>query len=142
LFFGFFAYYKMFEGFQGGIQIEVLLFPVLVIIMMFLGLGLGLMLSALTTKYRDFKFLITFGVQLLMYSTPVIYPLTSIPEKYKFVILANPMTGIIEAFRFMFLGTGELNYWYLGYSAVFALFIFFIGLLIFNRTEKNFMDTV
>ncbi|KYG77035.1 lipopolysaccharide transport system permease protein [Roseivirga ehrenbergii] len=142
LFFGFYGYYKTFQNFQGGIQLEVVFFPVLVIIMMFLGLGVGLMLSALTTKYRDLKFLVTFGVQLLMYSTPVIYPLSSIPEKYKIFILANPMTGIIETFRFMFLGTGELNYGYLGYSALFSFSLFVVGLIVFNRTEKNFMDTV
>ncbi|NVK83421.1 MAG: ABC transporter permease, partial [Cytophagia bacterium] len=114
----------------------------LILVMMLLGLGFGFILSALTTKYRDLKFLITFGVQLLMYGTPVIYPLSSIPEEYKVYILANPMTSIIEAFRYIFLGTGVLDYGQLLYSTLFAVILFIIGLAIFNRTEKNFMDTV
>lgn len=135
-------YYRFFTAFTGGLQIEVLLFPVLVFIMMLLGLGFGFVLSALTTKYRDLKFLITFGVQLLMYATPVIYPISTIPDKYKLYIQANPMTPIIESFRFMFLGTGTLDYMHLAYAAIFAIVLFILGLAIFNRTEKNFMDTV
>jgi lipopolysaccharide transport system permease protein len=142
LFLVIYCYYVLFTGFAGGIQLELLLFPVLVFIMMLLGLGFGLVLSALTTKYRDLKFLITFGVQLLMYGTPVIYPISSIPEKYKIYIMANPMTPIIESFRFMFLGTGQLDYLHLTYAAVFAIVLFILGLVVFNRTEKNFMDTV
>ncbi|WP_083262491.1 ABC transporter permease [Roseivirga sp. 4D4] len=142
LFFGFYAYFVFVEGFELRIQKELFLFPLLVLIMMLLGLGFGFILSALTTKYRDLKFLITFGVQLLMYGTPVIYPLSSIPEQYKVFILANPMTPIIETFRFIFLGSGQLSYLYLGYATVFALALFILGLAIFNRTEKNFMDTV
>lgn len=142
LFLGFYAYYIIFEDFSFQIQKEVLLFPILIVTMMLLGLGFGFILSSLTTKYRDFKFLITFGVQLLMYATPVIYPLSSIPIAYKKFILANPMTAIIETFRFIFLGTGSLDYWQLLYSATFALVLFVIGLAVFNRTEKNFLDTV
>lgn len=142
LFFAVYAYFIISGEFQLSLQRELALFPVLVFIMMLLGLGFGFILSALTTKYRDLKFLITFGVQLLMYGTPVIYPLSSIPEEYKIYIMANPMTPIIETFRFMFLGTGTLDYGHLLYSTVFAVVLFIIGLAIFNRTEKNFMDTV
>lgn len=142
MFLGFYAYFIWFEDFDLRVQPELLGFPVLIFFMMLLGLGFGFVLSALTTKYRDLKFLITFGVQLLMYGAPVIYPLSSIPEKYKLLILANPMTPIIEAFRFMFLGTGSFDYGHLAYSAIFAVLIFIIGLAIFNKTEKNFMDTV
>ncbi|KYG74174.1 ABC transporter permease [Roseivirga spongicola] len=142
LFFAFYAYYVVSRQFDLSIQRELALFPVLIFIMMLLGLGFGFILSALTTKYRDLKFLITFGVQLLMYGTPVIYPLSSIPEEYKIYIMANPMTPIIETFRYMFLGTGTLDYGHLLYSTVFAIVLFIIGLAIFNRTEKNFMDTV
>lgn len=142
LFFGFYAFYIITGQFDLNLQPELFLFPFLILIMMLLGLGFGFILSALTTKYRDLKFLITFGVQLLMYATPVIYPLSSLPEKYKPFILANPMTSIIETFRFMFLGSGSMNYIPLGYSIVFAIVLFLIGLIIFNRTEKNFMDTV
>lgn len=142
LFFGFYAYFMVFEGFKLSIQPELFLFPLIILIMMLLGLGFGFVFSALTTKYRDLKFLITFGVQLLMYGTPVIYPLSTIPQQYKALVLANPMTAIIEAFRYIFLGTGTLNYWYIVYSFGFAALIFIIGLAVFNRTEKNFMDTV
>lgn len=142
LFFAIYVYYITSGRFPVSVQPAIILFPVLLLIMMLLGLGFGFVLSALTTKYRDLKFLITFGVQLLMYGAPVIYPLSTIPEKYKMFILANPMTSIIESFRYMFLGTGTLNYYYLGYSCGFALILFVFGLAIFNRTEKNFMDTV
>lgn len=142
LFFAVYAYFVVSGEFQLSIQKELFLFPVLILVMMLLGLGFGFILSALTTKYRDLKFLITFGVQLLMYGTPVIYPLSSIPEEYKVYILANPMTSIIEAFRYIFLGTGVLDYGQLLYSTLFAVILFIIGLAIFNRTEKNFMDTV
>lgn len=142
LFAGFYVYFVLTDQFTVGLQRELVLFPLLVFVMMLLGLGFGFILSALTTKYRDLKYLITFGVQLLMYGTPVIYPLSSIPQEYKILILVNPMTPIIESFRFMFLGIGSLDYMHLLYSLVFAITLFIVGLFIFNRTEKNFMDTV
>ena len=118
------------------------LFPVLVLIMAMFGLGLGMIFSSLTTKYRDLRFLLQFGVQLLMYATPVIYPVSSIPEKYQWIILLNPMTAIVETFRNGFLGSGSLNLINLIYSGTCSLAILAIGTLIFNRVEKNFMDTV
>lgn len=142
LFLSFYFYFYFFEGFTGGMNGYLLLFPVLVLIMMMLGLGVGFILSALTTKYRDLKFLIAFGVQLLMYATPIIYPISTIPEKYHFIIKANPMTSVIEASRNIFLGAGNLSSSGLLYSAVFSIIIFLLGLVIFNKTEKNFMDTV
>jgi lipopolysaccharide transport system permease protein len=123
-------------------NISLALLPFLVVLMGFMGLGLGMLVSAMTTKYRDLQQLVGFGVQLLMYATPVILPLSAVPEKYKFIMLVNPMTGIIETFKFGFFGMGTLQWGLLAYSAVFALVIFLIGLVIFNRTEKNFMDTV
>jgi lipopolysaccharide transport system permease protein len=110
--------------------------------MALLGLGIGLIITSLTTKYRDLAFLVSFGVQLLMYATTVIYPLSSAPEKYRIIIEANPMTFIIEAFRFGFLGKGEFSWFGLLYSFLIAFFLFIIGVFIFNRTEKNFVDTV
>jgi len=118
------------------------LFPLLVILMALLGLGLGLIITALTTKYRDLAFLVTFGIQLLMYTTTVIYPLSSAPAKYKTMISLNPMTGIIECFRFAFLGQGQLTWNTLGYSTIFTLVALILGILIFNKTEKTFVDTV
>lgn len=118
------------------------LFPLLVLIMALLGLGCGLIITAVTTKYKDLSFLVTFGVQLAMYATTVIIPLSATPEQYKKYILLNPMTGIIEAFRFGFLGKGTVTVESLGYSALFAVVVLFMGVLIFNRTEKNFVDTI
>jgi lipopolysaccharide transport system permease protein len=120
----------------------ILLFPVLVMLMALLGLGLGLIITALTTKYRDLAFLVTFGIQLLMYTTTVIYPLSTAPEKYKTLISLNPMTGIIEAFRYAFLGQGQISINTLGYSTLFTIVVMVLGVLIFNKTEKTFVDTV
>jgi lipopolysaccharide transport system permease protein len=120
----------------------IALFPLLVILMALMGLGLGLIITALTTKYRDLAFLVTFGIQLLMYTTTVIYPLSSAPAKYKTMISLNPMTGIIECFRFAFLGQGQLTWGTIGYSTVFTLVALVFGILIFNKTEKTFVDTV
>ena len=120
----------------------ILLSPVLVIMMAGLGLGFGIIISSLTTKYRDLRFLVQFGVQLLMYATPVIYPVSSIPERYQWIIQANPMTPIVEAFRYGFLGAGTINIGQLSYSFGFMLIVVFVGAIIFNRVEQTFMDTV
>lgn len=123
-------------------NITLLLFPLLVVLMGIMGLGLGMIVSAMTTKYRDMQHLIQFGVQLLMYATPVVYPISAIPDKYQWIIMANPMSGIIEAFKYGFLGTGALSWPLLAYSLIFTIVIFIFGLMVFNKTEKNFMDTV
>ncbi len=120
----------------------ITLFPVLILLMALLGLGLGLIITAMTTKYRDLSFLISFGVQLLMYGTTVIYPLSAAPEKYRKFIELNPMTGIIESFRYAFLGKGFFTAWSLGYSAIFTGIITVIGIIIFNKTERSFVDTI
>ncbi len=97
----------------------------------------------MTTKYRDLTFLVTFGVQLLMYGTTVIYPLSYAREKgYGTLVEMNPMTGIIEAFRYGFLGKGEFTAWSLGYSAITTIIILFLGIVFFNKTEKTFVDTI
>ena len=120
----------------------VALSPLLVVIMAGLGLGFGIIISSLTTKYRDLRFLVQFGVQLLMYATPVIYPVSSVPERFRWVILANPMTPIVEAFRSAFLGVGTVDMGHLAYSLGFMLVVVFLGSVIFNRVEQTFMDTV
>lgn len=135
------AYYAL-QGANFHFTWAVALFPYLVLLMALLGLGLGLIITALTTKYRDLAFLITFGVQLMMYATTVIYPLSAAPEKYKNLIALNPMTGIIEAFRHGFLGQGELTFQSLGYSTLVTLIALVIGVVIFNKTEKTFVDTI
>ena len=120
----------------------LLMFPLLVMMMALLGLGLGLIVTAMTTKYRDLAFLVTFGVQLMMYTTTVVYPLSTAPVKYKLLIEFNPMTGIIEAFRYSFLGKGEFSVLSMGYSAIVTIAVLIAGILIFNKTEKSFVDTI
>jgi lipopolysaccharide transport system permease protein len=120
----------------------ILLSPILILMMAGLGLGFGITISSLTTKYRDLRFLVTFGVQLLMYAAPVIYPVSSIPERFQWIILANPMTPIIEAFRYAYLGAGTVNINQLLYSFGFMVLIVLVGSVTFNRVEQTFMDTV
>jgi ABC-type polysaccharide/polyol phosphate export systems, permease component len=117
-------------------------FPVVIMLMAAQGLGLGMIISAMTTKYRDLAFLVTFGVQLLMYATPVIYPLSSVPAQYQWMILMNPMTQIIELSRLGLLGEGYFSMQNFGYCILFTFGILFIGVVIFNRIEKHFVDTI
>jgi lipopolysaccharide transport system permease protein len=141
LFFIMISYY-CYSGATFSPSLSILLFPILVLEMAFLGLGIGLIITALTTTYRDLAFLITFGVQLMMYATTVIYPLSAAPAKYKWLIELNPMTGIIEAFRYGFLGKGEFTFSSFGYSVAFTLVTLLMGIIIFNKTEKTFVDTI
>lgn len=120
----------------------VLLTPLLLLLMAGISLGLGIIFTSLTTKYRDLTFLIIFGVQLLMYATPIIYPASVVPEKYRIIIAANPLTAIVETFRYAYLGSGTFNPGDLLYSVGFTLVTLIVGVLIFNRMEQNFMDTV
>lgn len=123
-------------------NLYILLFPVLVLLMAGMGLGAGMIISALTTKYRDLAFLITFGIQLLMYATTVIYPLSSAKPQYLIYIQAHPMTAIIESFRFGFLGKGSFSWPSLGYSSLVTLVLLIVGTLVFNKVQKDFVDTV
>lgn len=120
----------------------VISLPLLALIMALMGLGFGIIVSSLTTKYRDLQQLVGFGVQLLMYATPVIYPLSSIEGGWRWLILANPMTPIVEVFRLVFLGVSDINPLWLLYSVVFTGIVFLAGTLIFNHVETTFMDTV
>ena len=137
--------YFAFVGAEFEVTAAILMFPILVALMAFLGLGAGLIITAMTTKYRDLTFLVTFGVQLLMYGTTVIYPLSEARKKYPefaWLIELNPMTGIIEAFRYAFLGQGEFTVASIGYSALVTIMLLAVGIIIFNKTEKNFVDTI
>ena len=120
----------------------IALFPLLVVLMALQGLGIGILISALTVKYRDLLFLMSFGLQLLMYTTTVIYPLSSTPIKLRWIVEANPMTAIIETFRLAFLGKGSFSWQALGYSAMITLLIFCLGLVVFNKAEKKCIDTI
>lgn len=121
---------------------SVLLLPVLLLIMAGFGMGLGITISSLTTKYRDLHHLVAVGVQLFMYATPVIYPLSSIEGVWRNLLLLNPMTAVVETFRLALLGTSTLDPVYLYYSFGFMVVVFFMGVLIFNRAEATFTDTV
>jgi lipopolysaccharide transport system permease protein len=123
-------------------NIHILLLPLILALMGILALGIGIIVSSLTTKYRDLSFFISFGVSLLMYATPVIYPVSAIPDTYKLIILYNPISPMIEAFRYGFTGAGTLSWSGLGYSSVFTLITLGIGIVLFNRVEKNFADSV
>lgn len=129
---------------QGSISPNVvaLFFPFLILIVAILSLGLGLVFTALTTKYRDLSQLLAFGVQLFMYATPIIYPMSTIPEKYSLWIALNPMTAVVETFRFGFLGVGDFSVGLLAYSTVLACIVFLVGVIIFNKVEATFVDTV
>ncbi|MEI6523526.1 MAG: ABC transporter permease [Bacteroidota bacterium] len=120
----------------------LILVPYLVFLMAIIGLGAGMLISALTTKYRDLVFLLSFGVQLLMYATPVIYAMNSLPTKYAWLIKANPLSAIVETFRYAFTGSGAFSWYSLGYSSLCALVLLVLGTLVFNKVEKSFMDTV
>lgn len=123
-------------------NIWVMATPFLLLLMAAFSLGLGMIFSSLTTKYKDLVFLLTFGIQLFMYATPVVYSMASIPEKYQWMINANPLTGIFECFRFGFLGFGSFEPSSLLFSTGITIVILVIGVVIFNKVEKSFMDTV
>ena len=112
-----------------------LLFPVLLLLMGGLGIGLGILITSLTTKYRDLRFLIQFGVQLWMYATPVIYPLSSLGGLLRKIALLNPMTSIIETFKYAFIGNGTFSWTHLGISGAMTLFVLIIGIVVFNKTD-------
>jgi lipopolysaccharide transport system permease protein len=141
LFLGFYFYFLA-KGTAIHPTSALLLLPMLVLLMAALGLGSGIIVSSMTTRYRDLRFLVQFGTQLLMYSTPVIIPLSKLPEQYRWIMLANPMTSIIETFRYAFLGTGTFSWSQLGYTAGATTGILAAGVLLFNHVEKTFMDTV
>ena len=134
--------YFYFTGANVAINIYILLLPLLLLLMALMGLAFGVIISSITTKYRDMQFLVAFGIQLLMYATPVIYPLRSIPLQYRRIIMLNPMTSIIETFKYCLLDFGTFSWAMLGYSCIFTLFILIVAVLLFNRVEQKFIDTI
>ena len=141
LFLAFYVYYLA-VGVSIHPTVGLLLFPFLIIIMAGLALGFGMIITALTTKYKDLTFLVQFGVQLWMYATPIIYPLSASPEKYRWLIVANPMTAVVETFKYGFLNQQPFEPYHLLYSAGFMTVILITGILVFNKVEKGFMDTI
>lgn len=120
----------------------ILLTPLIIVLMALISMGIGLILSSMTTKYKDLNQLIGFGVQLFMYATPVIYPSSSVPLDYQWVVELNPLVGLFDYMRFAYLGVGEFTISDLVYPSIFSVFILAIGVLVFNKTQKTFMDTV
>jgi len=141
LYASFWIYFYL-KGTAIELQLAVVLLPLLVIQMAALGLGCGIVVSSLTTKYRDLTQLVGFGVQLWMYATPVVYPSSIIPEKYQWLMAINPMAPIVEMFRYSFLGVGTVSFGSVATSVVMTLVILFVGVVLFSRIEKSFMDTV
>jgi lipopolysaccharide transport system permease protein len=137
------AFYQVtFNNASININCSILMLPLLILLMAIMGLGMGILFSALTTKYRDLSFLLTFGIQLLMYATPIIYPLSFTSGKLHQVLSYNPITPIIENFRYSFFGIGTFDLVGLIYSTIFSISVLFIGILFFNKVENKFMDTV
>ncbi|MQP24747.1 ABC transporter permease [Flavobacterium sp. LMO8] len=144
IFVGFYIYYVS-TGTKIDLNGTLLFFPILIIVMGILGLGLGMLISSLVTKYRDFSYLIGFGVQLLMYLSAVMYPMALIKEKMPnlaWLVAYNPLAYIIETSRYMLLGVGDISLYGILYVVGITAFLFLFGLLIFNKTEKSFIDTV
>jgi lipopolysaccharide transport system permease protein len=143
LFFTLYLYFYIFQNNNSiNVTYHIFLFPISIIILSLLSLGLGLIISALTNKYKDLSFLLIFGIQLFMYSTPVIYPLNSLPKSSQWILLLNPVTEIIETSRLGILGAGYFNIFSYSYSILFSIFVLLLGIMIFNKVEKNFIDKV
>jgi lipopolysaccharide transport system permease protein len=141
MFFAMMAFYYL-KGAPFHVTMYALLLPLVVVQMALLGLGAGMIVSAMTNRYRDLAFLITFGVQLMMYTTTVIYPLSAVSLKYRGLVALNPLTSVIETFRYGLLGAGSFSWLSLGASVLTTLLITFFGIVIFNRVERSFIDTV
>jgi lipopolysaccharide transport system permease protein len=141
LFLAFWIYF-----YQAGAEISItrwaLLLPFLILQMALLGIGCGILVSSLTTKYRDLSLVVGFGVQLWMYATPVVYPLSQIPHRFRVFFAFNPMTSVVETFRLAFLGTSSISVEYIAIGWIVTLLLLFAGLILFTRIEKTFMDTV
>lgn len=140
-----FYLYFLYKGFEIRPNFNLLLFPVYVLMMALLGLGAGMTISALTTKYRDLTVLVGFATSLLMYISAVPYPLSEVTENIPslaWLVKYNPLAQIVEGFRFMLLDTGIFSWSGFGYTLAFSVLLFLFGLIVFNRTEKNFIDTV
>lgn len=137
-----FLLYFMFSSSDVRPNLYILLLPVFLLIMAGIGLGVGIIVSSLTTKYRDLQHLLAFGLQLIMYASPIIYPLSTVPTQWRWLLLVNPITPVIESFRGAFLGVSSLEPVFLLYSGAFMCIVVLIGILIFNRVENTFLDTV
>ena len=147
LLFLFFYFFFMGQGYEFNSSVYIFTFPFLVIMVGLIGLGLGLFFTSLTIRYRDLKFLLQFGIQILMFCTPIIYPMSSISQSasgglIRNVMFFNPLSHIIECFKYLFLGRGEVTLHGLFYASIFSISICVLGIFIFNRSEKTFIDNI
>jgi lipopolysaccharide transport system permease protein len=143
LFLGFLVYFMVGSApVKPRPNLFILLLPVLLLQMAVLSLGAGILISSMTTKYRDIKFLIGFGLQLWMYATPVVYSVSVVPERFRFFYMLNPVASIVETFRYAFLGKGVVDGVYMLISWAVTIVVLLLGIIIFNRVDKTFMDTV
>jgi lipopolysaccharide transport system permease protein len=136
------AYYVTYRGVEIHINSYIALFPFLLFLTAGIAFGTGVITSALTTKYRDFTIFVNYGITMTMYVTPVIYPMSQVPDRFKPLLMINPMVPIFETFRYSLFGLGSFSWEGLCYSTVFMVVVVFVGVVIFNQVEKNFMDTV
>lgn len=141
LFMAVYIYYIL-VGVNVAPNIYVLLIPLLIIMLAGLALGFGILISSMTTKYRDLTILFTFVVQLWMYATPVIYPLSTMSAKRQWIMALNPVTSIVETFKYGTMGVGTFNWGQLAYSFVFMVVLLGVGVVVFNKVQRSFMDTV
>ncbi len=136
----------MYQGYNVHPNYYIIYTPILLLVMILLSLGLGMIITSLTTKYRDLTFVISFGISLYMYVTPIVYPtslaLEKLPESLHYLVYLNPLTSIFDFFKYAFLGSGVVDLFGILYSLAFSLIIFFFGVLVFNKTEKNFIDVI
>jgi len=143
LFLGFYFYYIMIGNKNIDPSLETfILLPLFVLQMAILGQGLGMFIAGVTIKYRDLSYLVSFGTQLLMYASPIVYPLSVVPDRYRYIIDNNPMTPVIEGFRYAFIGRGTIDLNSILQSIFVSIIVFFIGLIIFNKMEKDFIDKI
>jgi lipopolysaccharide transport system permease protein len=142
MFLAFLFYYMLQEGSTLHFTPYIALFPLLVLLMGGMALGVGIIISSFTTKYRDLTYFIGFGISLLMYATPVIYPVSAIPDDYRWLVDINPIAPLIEMFRLGFTGSGTVTVGGMLYSTAFTAAALLLGVVLFHKTEKTFMDTV
>jgi lipopolysaccharide transport system permease protein len=141
LFVAVYVYYLL-SGVQVAPNVYILLLPLLILMLAGLSLGFGVIISSLTTKYRDLSILFSFIIQLWMYATPVIYPLSAMSPDKQWIMAINPVTSIFETFKYGMMGVGTFSWGMLSYSFVFMIVLLAIGIVVFNKVQRSFMDTV
>lgn len=146
VFFLFILLYCLIQGYNVSPNMYILFTPFLLLVMVLFSLGLGMIITSLTTKYRDLTFVISFGISLYMYITPIVYPTTlaldKLPKSLHYLVYLNPLTSIFDFFKYAFLGSGVVDFFGVMYSMLFSLIVFFAGIFVFNKTEKNFIDVI